>query len=387
MAQKTIQIADKPTLNETKALLENSGYGLEAIKNAISSSAGSGDSSSSVSALQIRKIVDEQVSGCVSVSTLPYDFCNGSAVVLNGEIHILGGYSSGNYKKHYKYNGSSWEEVSTLPYNFCYGSAVVWNNEIHILGGSDSSSTYTQHYKYNGSSWSSVSTLPYGFFRGSAVVLNNEIHILGSNYYKSNGSTDDTKRPYRKNHYKYNGSSWESVSTLPYAFCSGCAVVLNNEIHILGSEYSSRTEHYKFNGSSWESISTLPYAFYDGSAVVYNNEIHILGGGGSYSDMTNHYKFNGSSWESLSTLPYRFGDGAAVVWNDEIHILGSYSNNSSGIGNFTKHYNVIPDHRRILTLLPKETHILLPNTQNIIYTSDKIGEFYESVEIGRKKQI
>ena len=73
MAQKTIQIADKPTLNETKALLENSGYGLEAIKNAISSSTGSGGSSSSVNALQIRKIVDEQVSGCVSVSTVPYE--------------------------------------------------------------------------------------------------------------------------------------------------------------------------------------------------------------------------------------------------------------------------------------------------------------------------
>lgn len=35
MAQKEIQIADKPTLDELKALLENSGYGLEALKDAI----------------------------------------------------------------------------------------------------------------------------------------------------------------------------------------------------------------------------------------------------------------------------------------------------------------------------------------------------------------
>lgn len=35
MAQQTIQIADKPTLDEVKALLENSGYGLEAIKSAL----------------------------------------------------------------------------------------------------------------------------------------------------------------------------------------------------------------------------------------------------------------------------------------------------------------------------------------------------------------
>ena len=37
-------------------------------------------------------------------------------------------------------------------------------------------------------SWSSVSTLPYNFYGGSAIVLDNEIHILGSanssSYYK-----------------------------------------------------------------------------------------------------------------------------------------------------------------------------------------------------------
>ena len=33
--------------------------------------------------------------------------------------------------------------VSTLPYNFIDGSAVIYNNEIHILGGSSS----TAHYK------------------------------------------------------------------------------------------------------------------------------------------------------------------------------------------------------------------------------------------------
>ena len=76
-----------------------------------------------------------------SVSTLPYNFYNGSAVVYNNEFHILGG---GNTTAHYKWDGSSWVKVSTLPYNFLQGSAVVYNNEIHILG-SNSSSYYTSH--------------------------------------------------------------------------------------------------------------------------------------------------------------------------------------------------------------------------------------------------
>ena len=79
-------------------------------------------------------------------STLPYGFYNGSAVVYNNEIHILGGdYDSATYKNHYKYNGSSWTKVSTLPYQSYNGEAVVCNNEIHILGGG-SSDNCTKHY-------------------------------------------------------------------------------------------------------------------------------------------------------------------------------------------------------------------------------------------------
>ena len=80
------------------------------------------------------------------------------------------------------------------------------------------------------------------------------------------------------------------VSTLPYSFYQGSAVVYNNEIHILGCN-SSNTSHYKWNGTSWTSVSTIPYVFYYGSAVVYNNEIHILGSNSS-SYNKYHYKLN-----------------------------------------------------------------------------------------------
>ena len=258
-----------------------------------------------------------------SVSTLPYNFHNGCAVVLNGEIHILGSSDSASTQQyHYKFDGSSWISVSTLPYYFYGGDAVVLNNEIHILGSSRNG--YRRyHYKWDGSSWTSVSTLPYDFYGGEVVVLNGEIHILGS------GDSNCDKL-----HYKWDGSSWTSVSTLPYSFSYASAVVLNNEIHILGSyNSSSYTKHYKFDGSSWTSVSTLPYGFYQGSAVVLDNEIYILGG---RDNATKHYKWDGSSWTSVSTLPYNFVYGSAVAYNNVIHILGS--ENSSY---YTAHYLII----------------------------------------------
>ena len=209
---------------------------------------------------------------------------------------------------------------SSLPYALHNGCAICYNNKIHIFGGDGGKEN---HYSLSGV-WSKASTLPlYGFTHGSIVVYGGCIHIVGS---EIGGS-------YRM-HYKWDGTSWTQVSTLPYDFCNGSAVVCNNEIHILGGRNSSyRTNHYKWDGSSWTKVSTLPYNFYNESAVVYNNEIHILGGNGKN---TAHYKWDGTSWTEVSTLPYDFHLGSAVVLNNAIHILG-------GINGQYNHYTIIAE--------------------------------------------
>lgn len=210
---------------------------------------------------------------------------------------------------------------STLPYELKNSCALIYKNEIHILGGEYNNASYTKHYKWNGSSWASVSTLPYKFYQGCAVVYNNEIHILG-------GSGIYTK------HYKWNGSSWTNVSTIPtYCGAGTASVVFNNEIYIMGSGANSSYSRifYKWNGSSWTSVSSMPYDFYNGTAVIYNNQIHILAGNGNN---TGHYKWNGSSWTSVSTIPYDANSGRAVVYNNQIHIFGG--NTSSFLRNHYK---------------------------------------------------
>ena len=54
-------------------------------------------------------------------------------------------------------------------------------------------------FKSLGNKWLERSTLPYEFHDGSAVVLNNEIHILGSSYYSGGYA-------YGKNHYSYSNA-------------------------------------------------------------------------------------------------------------------------------------------------------------------------------------
>lgn len=262
----------------------------------------------------------------IMLKKLPYDFSGGSAVVLNGEIHILGGYGTSNRTKHYKYNGSDWVSVSTLPYEFYQSNAVVLNNEIHILGGGNSSD-YKKHYKWNGTEWISVSTLPYEFSYGVAVVLNNEIHILGSYYFT--GTPPNQTYTHARKHYAWNGSTWSSKSTLSTDVTyEVIGVAYDNAIHIFRSPNNSITSnHYMWNGSSWTTLAYLTsFQAYGAQAIVYDNRIHLLGG---LNSNTAHYTWNGTNYNQLSPLPYNFSFGSAVVCNNEteIAILGTNETN------------------------------------------------------------
>lgn len=277
--------------------------------------------------------------------SLPYPFVNGSAVVLNSEIHILG--STSYPRDHYKFNGTKWVHVSTLPYNFYQGSAVVLNNEIHILGGAGG---LTSHYKYDGSSWNSVSTLPIDFQYSPAVVYNNEIHILGGT------STSAT------NHYKYDGSSWISVSIAPGDMYNGSAIVKDNKIYAVSSNLI-----YSWDGSVWTE-GTLSKIFSRANMVVYQDEIHLIGGSSSDTQNT-HYKLVDSSWVLMTTLPFVYDGGITVVYNGELHILGCSSNplNHRRL-NHSLEWEVVSNIKETRYYLLEGTKVYCNNSKTIIST-------------------
>ena len=254
-------------------------------------------------------------------SEAPQNFYDGSAVVVNGELNILGiSKSPQNIKGHYKYSNNEWTFVSSLPsfWELHSTCAIVLNNEIHLLG------PYSYHYKYSNGEWVPVSTIPFTFFHGCAVVLNNEIHLLG---------------PYT-NHYKYSNGQWQEVSTLPYDFIYGKAVVLNGEIHIFGGDNAQYSRnHYKYSYGQWQEVSILPYELStqgDGAVIVMDNEINLLGGGNVYDDSRNHCVFYNGSWIYAGILPYPFWGNAVAILNGDMNILG---------GN----YWALDDHRHFKT--------------------------------------
>lgn len=148
-----------------------------------------------------------------------------------------------------------------------------------------------------------VSRLPYPVYNGCAVVYQNELHLMGSENTSSG-----------RYHYKLNGNTWISVSTLPFELKWGAAVVYNDEIHLLGYPLY----HYKWNGSSWTSVGDLPCKILENhSAILHNNEIHLI----SRDASNKHYKFNGTTWTEVSTPPMTLSAFRVVSYKNKIHVL------------------------------------------------------------------
>lgn len=207
-------------------------------------------------------------------------------------------------------NGFIWQNTGiTLPYNFVDGRAVIFRGEVHILGGS----VQALHYKWNGNSWEKVSTLPYNLTRGSAIVYNDEIHIIGR-YHGGSSS-------YGYEHYKWDGTTWTEVSELLGRFYDGSLVIHKGEMHALSS--NSTVYHQKWDGTSWIKVSNAPYSFNGTVSVSYHDELYIFGSSASGSYGT-YSKFNDetSTW-STYTMPFQSYNSSLVVYNDEIHIIGS----------------------------------------------------------------
>lgn len=229
---------------------------------------------------------------------LPYDFIGLTAVIYNNQIHVIGGNnaSSGNVTYHIKWNGTEWVTASTVPIAFVDGRAAVLGDELHLISGD-------YHYLFNGTSWSEQ-TLPSGVSAAgsSIVVYNDQLHILG-------GTSNKTI------HYKYNGTRWVSVSTLPRNLVKGVAIVYNGDLHIIGGGFNTQ---FKWDGTAWEQLANNCPTYTNGSAVVLNDYIYFLGSSGSY--------FNGTSWTTTSNVLFSPTYNAAVVYNGMIFYMGNAAN-------------------------------------------------------------
>lgn len=251
---------------------------------------------------------------------IPYSFYNGSAVVFQNKIHLLGGESS--QTSHYTFDGTTWTQLSNLPFNFYEGSAIAFGGKIHCIGGA---SNQAQYYTYDGTTWTHETDLPdvwlgtynhvYLYILGlnHAVESNSNLVLAGSN----NGSNQNWTRVATLDNGSWN-VNWSALSNGSTYYSS---VAYNNLIYLIGDSGTGGTNYTTWNGTTQSTTYSLPFKFTNGYALEYDGEIHILGGSGAANK---HYSFDGTTFTACDDVPYNsFVKCPAVVFQNRLHIFGA----------------------------------------------------------------
>lgn len=269
------------------------------------------------------------------------DFYNGSAIIFDNKIHILGG--TVDPRMHYSWDMDTetliWEEESRLPYDFNDGAksgsvaSVIYDNKIHIFGGR-TASIRRNHYSWDGTVWTAEELLPYtGLAMGDVVIFRNQMHVLGitTPNQASSGPVNII------NHFKWDDHDpehpgWLFQSEIPSDIGPNFRVVVwNDAIHIIG-----KTKHYSWTPETltWKEESTLPYE-QPAEAIVVGNYIRIMGSELNESEAVNCYygKYvkNKFTWTKYDNLLVGYDSGSAVMGRILYLLSGKKSYNSDVI--------------------------------------------------------
>jgi len=209
--------------------------------------------------------------------------------------------------------GADWWQYWSKQY-----TSLIYRDEIHILGGYNGRG----HYKWNGTSWTQVSTLPDLFCCSApAVVFQDEIHLFG-------GFNLSARWVYSY-HYKWDGNSWTKLSDVPY-ICGVCyPVVADNAIHLIGSNsdnVSNRSQHYKWDGRVWTRVSTLPVNTYPDAYAVFTfkNKIYLgIGNDNLY------YTWSGSAWVQNRGDHWFYSQYSYIEQGDKLYV--GYKDGNVGV--------------------------------------------------------
>lgn len=193
--------------------------------------------------------------------------------ILNRDVNIDRAYFAG------------WQETniaSSKP--SIYDSGVIFEGKIHFIGSSKANTSVGMHCTFDGTNWeSNVSTLPYNPAYCKVLVYNDELHIFGGHP----KSGDGTKKDYKSQKYHYrldkDSNTWKKVSTLPYYFYSGSAIIYNGNIRLMGGGRTSATRksdyYYNAKKKTWKKgieLNMLLRGFYKAFVVTNSQGVDTM---------------------------------------------------------------------------------------------------------------
>lgn len=169
--------------------------------------------------------------------------------------------------------------------------------------------------------WFSLENMPTARGSMAAVVVEDQIFVLGGE--NESGILDKVEV------FATESGAWSVREPMPWAAAGIQAAALGNKIYIPGGrlasgDISSALSIFDVKAEAWSQGAKLPFPLSNYALAVYDSKLYLFGGwdGQGIRDSVLEYDPEKDEWTSRSALSVPRMDAAALLIDDEIHLLG-----------------------------------------------------------------
>ncbi len=172
---------------------------------------------------------------------------------------------------------------------------------------------------FNPIEWNTLPELPNAQFSGDAVVLGEEIHLVGGRI------SDSAVSPY---HHVFNTltNEWRSAAPLRQTRWNLALASVGGKIYAIGGDsFLNSVEIYDPAINEWTIGAPMPTARQHIDCGVLDGKIYVIGGLVNWSQFTGVnevYDPATDSWETLTPMPTTRHNAATVALDGKIYVIG-----------------------------------------------------------------
>lgn len=229
------------------------------------------------------EIFDPQTDSWSQGPALPNAVHHTSAVVLGGQLYVIGGLTGTDFKptnKVYVYDGTSWTEGPALPQPLgAQGAAILSADRLYVAGGTQANGTSTGAVYSLGVDETEWQVEP------SMSVPRNHLTMasVDGKLYAIGGRDSDTMTLQTVEIYDPVTKKWQTGADMPTGRSGLASAVLAGKIYVFGGESTEKTfneaEEYNPVNGTWREITPMPEARHGLGSAVFGNTVFLFLGG------------------------------------------------------------------------------------------------------------
>lgn len=265
------------------------------------------------------------------LASLPEGYYCGEAVTLNNEIYFVAGRNDiSTTPFFYKFNPKTnqWIKLADIPNPATNLALAAVKGKIYAIGGDKFQNT-NREYNLQTNTWKILEPMPTARQHIDCGIIDNEIFIMG-------GLTSWKNISQKNEAYDVLSNSWSENAAIPSLRNNAAAVTLGSLIYVIGGAGTKdniwgdilTVETYNMNSDKWVRKGDLPLLLFKPGAVVVNDEIIVLGGQtringkDDCSDKVFIYKPKTDSWIETTPLPAKNVFFGCTTVGNKIYVIG-----------------------------------------------------------------